>query len=222
MIDGGVAIFVKTPGLSPLKTRLATGLGQAAAEQWYRLAASAVAAVPARVAGLTTYWAIAESAPAARASWPGLPLLAQGEGELGARMGRVHAALLERHGFALLLGADTPQLDPKRLAEAAAWLAGGEPRLAMGPARDGGFWLLGANRHPAPGDWLRSACGREDTARGFRDAMARHGDWLTLPPLTDVDDAADLEAMLAELALLERPLPEQARLADWTRTLLAR
>lgn len=222
MSDGGVAIFVKTPGLSPLKTRLAAGLGRAAAEQWYRLAASAVAAAASRVPGLTAYWAVAEASPDAHAAWPGLPLLAQGEGELGARMGRVHATLLERHGFALLLGADTPQVDPARLAQAADWLAADEPRLVMGPARDGGFWLLGANRNPAPSDWLRSACGRDDTARGFRDAMARHGDWLTLPTLTDVDEATDLGPMLDELALLDRPLAEQVRLGEWTRALPAR
>jgi len=221
-VTGGAAIFVKTAGLSPLKTRLAAGLGTAAAEQWYRLAAAAVAATLARVPGLAAYWAIAEPAGRAAGSWPGLPLLEQGEGELGARMGRVHAALLECHGFALLLGADTPQIDPARVGQAADWLSSDEPRLVMGPAHDGGFWLLGANRPPAPGDWLRSPCGRPDTARGFLAAMERHGTWRLLPELTDVDQAGDLQPMLAELATLERPLPEQLRVADWTRTALTR
>jgi hypothetical protein len=42
-----------------------------------------------------------------------------------------------------------------------------------------------------------------------------------LPELTDVDEASDLEPMLAELALLEHPLPEQLRLAAWSRAALA-
>lgn len=218
-MNGAAAIFVKTPGLSPLKTRLAAGIGQAAAEHWYRLAAEAVAEVLAWVPGLTAYWAVAEPVASAAPAWPGLPPIGQGEGELGERMGRVHAALLERHDFVLLLGADTPQLEPARLAEAAGWLDSGEPRLAMGPARDGGFWLLGANRDPAPGDWLHSPCGRADTARGFRDAMTHLGDWRLLPELTDVDEVQDLDAMLAELGSLEHPLPAQLRLAAWTRTL---
>ena len=221
-MSGGVAIFVKTPGLSPLKTRLAAGLGRDAAEKWYRLAARAVAASVARVPGLTAYWAVAEPSAVAAGAWPGLAHIGQGEGELGARMGRVHAELLERHEYALLLGADTPQLDPARLVEAAEWLAAREPRLVMGPARDGGFWLLGANRNPTREDWLRSPCGREDTAAGFRAAMERHGAWHELPMLTDVDAADDLEPMLAELASLARPAPEQLRLAAWTRTTLAR
>jgi uncharacterized protein len=221
-MNGGAAILVKTPGLSPLKTRLAAALGRAAAEQWHRLAAEAVAAVLARVPGLTPYWAVAEPAARASGAWSGLPLLEQGDGVLGARMGRVHATLLRRHDFALLLGADTPQLDPEWLVAAAYWLADAEARLVMGPAHDGGFWLLGANRSPAPDDWLDAPCGRDDTARGFRTAMERHGAWRLLPRLTDVDEAHDLEAMLAELAALPQPLPEQVRLAEWTRAAIDR
>jgi uncharacterized protein len=220
-MNGGVAIFVKTPGLTPLKTRLAAGLGVNEAEAWYRRSAAAVAAAVCRVAGISAYWAVAESHTSVAATWGRLPLLLQGEGELGARMERIHAVLLERHDFALLLGADTPQLDPAVLAEAADWLAADEPRLVMGPARDGGFWLIGANRHPATEDWLRVPCGSEVTARGFRAAMARHGKWRLLPELTDVDTVADLAAMLAEMELLDDPLPEQHQLAAWSRSALA-
>lgn len=218
-MNGGAAIFVKTPGLSPVKTRLATVIGVQAAESWHRLAAAAVASVIGGVPGLAGYWAVAEAARATGDAWPGLPLLEQGDGELGERMGRVLATLLAQHDFALLLGADTPQLDPADLADAMDWLAAAEPRLVMGPARDGGFWLLGANRNPAPADWLRAPCGRADTARGFLAAMARHGTWRLLPELTDVDERDDLVAMLTEMERLEQPRPEQQRLAEWTRAM---
>ena len=216
-MNGGAAIFVKTPGLSPVKTRLARGLGRELAEQWHRLAAAAVAAVLRQAPGVTVYWAVAEPAAQAARDWPGLPLLEQGEGELGERMGRVHTALLARHDFALLLGADTPQIGPAELIAATDWLAAREARLVMGPARDGGFWLLGANRNPAAADWVQSPCGRADTARGFQVAMAQHGEWCFLPTLTDVDEPGDLEPMLVELDRLQRPAPEQLRLAEWTR-----
>lgn len=211
------AIFVKTPGLSPLKTRLAAGIGAAAATDWYRLAARATAAAVAQVSGLPAYWAVAEPGPAPVAAWPGLPQLQQGAGELGARMGRVHAALVERHGAGFLLGADTPQLDPQVLARAAEWLEGPAPRLVIGPARDGGFWLLGANRALPAAAWTAAPCGRPDTAAGFRAAMAEYGDWLDLPCLTDVDAHADLVPMLAELDALHGPLPEQEAVADASR-----
>jgi glycosyltransferase A (GT-A) superfamily protein (DUF2064 family) len=213
----GAAIFVKTPGLSPLKTRLAAAIGTAAATAWYRAAAHATAAVARDVALLTPYWAVAEEPSATGNAWPGLPLLAQGEGDLGARMGRVHTLLVERHGAGLLLGADTPQLDPAVLASAAAWLDAPAPRLVMGPARDGGFWLIGANRVLEMTAWTATPCGTAATAAGFRAAMAGAGTWLELPLLTDVDERADLAPMLAELAQLAAPLPTQRVLADASR-----
>ena len=41
---GGAAIWVKTPGLSPVKTRLAASIGVEAAERFHLLSALAVAA----------------------------------------------------------------------------------------------------------------------------------------------------------------------------------
>ncbi|HKK03189.1 MAG TPA: DUF2064 domain-containing protein [Gammaproteobacteria bacterium] len=221
-MNGGAAIFVKTPGYSPLKTRLAEGIGQAAAERWYRLAAEAVAEVLAATPGVAPCWAVAEETAEAAESWPGLPCIAQGPGGLGARMGRVHAALLARHDFALLVGADTPQLEPAQLALAVEWLSEVPPRLVMGPARDGGFWLIGGNRAPEPDDWTRVPCSRASTGAGFRAVMERHGEWRMLQTLCDVDQPADLEHMLRELDALAAPLPAQRRLAEWTRGLLSR
>lgn len=213
-MTGGAAIFVKTPGLSPLKTRLAATIGVAAATGWYRLAASAAAAVLTQVPGLVAYWAVAEPPAPAHAAWPGLPLLAQGAGELGERMGRVHTALVQRHGYGILLGADTPQVDPAELAQAAAWLDDPAPRLVIGPARDGGFWLIGANRALPPAAWTRAPCGRDDTAAGFRAAMSPFGAWLELSTLTDVDAAADLPAMCAEMGRLGALLAAQRDVID--------
>lgn len=220
-MTGGLAILVKTPGHSPVKTRLAAGLGEAFAAQWHWRAARTVAAVAGTIPAVQCYWAVAEAAAMVAPDWPGLPLVEQGEGELGERMGRVHAALLERHDFALLLGADTPQLGAAVLAEACAWLASGESRCAMGRAPDGGFWLLGANRCAAPADWLNAPCGRNDTARGFLSAMRHLGAWHMLPWLTDVDEPGDLAAMLVEVERLASPHPAQRELARWTRAALA-
>lgn len=220
-MNGGLAIMVKTPGHSPVKTRLSAGLGEAFAIQWHRRAARAVAAVAGAVRSVQCYWAVAEAPASVAVDWPGLPSIGQGDGELGERMGRVHAALLERHDFGLLVGADTPQLDPEVLAQACAWLASEQPRFAMGPARDGGFWLIGGNRSPAPGDWLQVPCGRADTGQGFLAAMHHLGDWHMLPLLTDCDEPGDLLPMLAELEGLARPHQAQRELARWTRAALA-
>jgi glycosyltransferase A (GT-A) superfamily protein (DUF2064 family) len=221
-VSVGLAIFVKTPGLSPIKTRLAAGLGATQAEACYRLSLAAVqevaAAAQARDRAITVYFAVAEEAAVDAPDWRALPCLAQRDGGLGERMAQVHGELVARHGAGLLIGADAAQIDPELLTRAAAWLAAGAPRLALGPARDGGFWLFGANRAIPRADWTSVAYSRAETATEFRAAMSRHGEWLELPQLTDFDRAGDAADVARELAALPAPLPAQRALLDWLRT----
>jgi len=217
----GLAIFVKTPGYSPVKTRLAADYGRAYAEEWYRRAAAAVASV-ARVAtkahGIEVYWAVAEPAAIADCAWHGLPVLNQGEGELGERMAHVHATLVATHGAGVLIGADAPQLSVDVLGDTVNWLRQPGPRLSLGPARDGGFWLFGGNVAPPVDVWRQVRYSARETARDLRNAMADCGHWRTLPELTDVDCGSDLPLMLQELERMSSLQPEQQQLADWMRT----
>lgn len=217
-MSGGIAIFVKTPGHSAVKTRLASAVGAAAAVEWHRRAAATVAAVAseaARACDAVVYWAVAEPAAIAARAWDDLPNLAQGDGGLGARMGRVHAELVRRHGHGLLLGADAPQLTTGALADALAWCAAAAPHQAIGPAHDGGFWLYGGNRASDLARWDAVEYSLRDTAERFREAFAGAGDWLELASLTDVDVGDDLRLMQHALAALASPLPAQAALATW-------
>lgn len=219
-MNGALAIFVKTPGGSAPKTRLAAATGEAYAEQWYRLAAPAVASVATRAGsehGLTVYWAVAEAG--AEGAWSGLPTIAQGEGGLGERMARVHAELVERHGFAMLIGADAPQLTADALGEAARWLGecGSSSRQVLGPATDGGFWLYGSNAVVPVHAWTRVQYSRTDTARHFRQSLQNYGEWQTVAPLTDVDRIDDLKPAQQALDALADPTAEQRTLAQWMR-----
>jgi len=215
-MNGGVAIFVKTPGRSALKTRLAAERGEDYASGWYRRAAAAVAAVARQAQarhGPVAYWAVAEAD--AGGAWPDLPTLAQGEGGLGERMARVHAQLVARHGFGLLLGADSPQLTAALLGEAIDWLTVPTPRLLLGPANDGGFWIFGGNRALPMSSWTAVGYSAADTAKRLRESMRAAGDWRTLAALTDVDHARDLAAVRDALHRLADPTPEQRALAQW-------
>jgi len=215
-MTGALAIFVKTPGRSVVKGRLAADCGQAYAQAWYRRAAAAVAAV-AREAqarhGLAAYWAIAE--PDALDAWPLLPVIAQGHGGLGERMAHVHAQLVARHGFGLLVGADAPQLSADLLGEACDWLASPSPRFALGPAHDGGFWLFGGNVAPPLAAWNAVTYSAADTASEFQAVMQDLGAWCTLTTLTDADHGRDLPEVLRALQALPDPVHEQRALADW-------
>ncbi len=214
--SGGAAIFVKTPGLSPVKTRLAAGVGAAAAERFYVAAAEASAAA-ARAAGrrapLHAYFAVAEPEGLAAAAWQGLPRLGQGAGALGDRLHAVYAALLGRHDYGLLLGADAPQLEAETLCAAAAWLGeGAGPRFVLGRAEDGGFWLFGGNAPLAASLWQAVPYSHADTYRTLRDLVAGQGALREVGELRDVDRAEDLAPLAEALRGLAAPLPEQRRL----------
>jgi glycosyltransferase A (GT-A) superfamily protein (DUF2064 family) len=130
-------------------------------------------------------------------------------------MGRVHAELVRRHGHAILLGADAPQLAADDLRAALRWCGDAAPHQAIGPAHDGGFWLYGGNRATPIARWETVAYSRADTGRAFRDAFRDGGEWLELRRLTDVDGGPGLTAMRRELAALAAPEPTQRALGDW-------
>lgn len=68
----------------------------------------------------------------------------QGPGSLGLRMARqLQRAFREGAGQVVLIGSDLPQLQPSDLA--AAFQALNQAPLVLGPAHDGGYWLIGCS-----------------------------------------------------------------------------
>jgi uncharacterized protein len=97
----------------------------------------------------------------------------------------------------VLIGMDTPQVTPALLAAAAKPLVSGEADATLGPAEDGGFWLLGL-REIDPGVVLGVPMSRPDTgARQFGRLEAAGLRVRLLPELTDVDTAAEADRIAA-------------------------
>lgn len=211
-----LAIFVKTPGHSPVKTRLAASIGQRRAEHFHRLAAAAVAAVAqAAMPAVTPCWAVAERAAVADPLWSALPTVWQGDGELGSRLQRVCAQLQREHGRVLLIGADAPQIGPSLLHAAINALNDQATPFVLGRAHDGGFWLFGT-RQPIPEHvWRAPRYSTADTANLLVDALSPAGAIASLPMLNDVDDGDDLLSLVSALETLDDPLPEQGELLGW-------
>ncbi|MCK9539417.1 TIGR04282 family arsenosugar biosynthesis glycosyltransferase [Dokdonella sp.] len=214
-----LAIFVKTPGHSPIKTRLAAGIGARAAIAFHRRSAGAVAEVGQSVGtDLQPCWAVAEGAALDAPPWRDLPRLWQGEGGLDERLHHVYATLLAQHERVLLVGADAPQLTRELLLQACDALHDPTTPYVIGAARDGGFWLFGARVPIAREVWsgVRYSCA--DTAMQLCAALGSPGAIAKLPTLADVDDAADLDALEDTLAVLPSPLPAQRALLHWLAT----
>lgn len=218
-MTAALAIFVKTPGLSPVKTRLAATLGVQAAIDFHQLAALATAEVARCCQPLVTpYWAIAEAGPEAAAAWPGFASLHQGEGGLGERLHTVYSQLQARHDQVLLIGADAPQLTAELLRAAVDVLSDDATPFVIGEASDGGFWLFGG-RAPIPREvWTGVTYSQAQTAAELCQQLSAHGAVARVGCLTDVDNAADLATLREALAALPQPTPAQRRLFAWLHT----
>ncbi|MFC8074037.1 DUF2064 domain-containing protein [Streptomyces sp. NPDC057307] len=128
---------------------------------------------------------------------PGIEVVPQGGGGLDER---IAAAFESCTGPTLLVGMDTPQLTPALLAPALAPVGHGGYDAWFGPADDGGFWALGlAAPESAPPDLIRGVpMSVPETGAVQRRRLVDAG--LTvrdLPPLRDVDSAADAEYVAA-------------------------
>lgn len=220
-----VAIFVKTPGLSPIKTRLAATAGPEVAREFYRRAVDIVESVAAKAAvecdDLTPYWAVAEREAVADPRWQSFATVWQGEGGLGSRLARVYAELREVHEVVLLIGADSPLLTVRDLRDARDAITQKGKPFVLGRALDGGFYLFGG-RVPVPTEaWKAVVYSAADTANQLLRQLRPLGAVAPLDVMPDVDAGADLGALLLAGVPEERLLPSQLALLAWIRTLPA-
>jgi hypothetical protein len=130
----------------------------------------------------------------------GFDVIAQCGGGLDERLGRAFAdAYAGRPLPMVLIGMDTPQVTPAVLAAAAAPLVTGEADAVLGPASDGGFWLLGLRR-PDPGLIAGVPMSTGDTGRIQRERLTGAGLRVrAMPELTDVDTFAEAERVAAAI-----------------------
>ena len=134
-----LVIMLKEPVAGRVKTRLGRDIGMPAAAWWFRHQSAAVIRRLQSPRWETLLFIAPDTALHARC-WPAhLPRLAQGRGDLGARMIR---GLNSAKAPVLLIGGDIPDVQQAHIAKAFATLARHD--LVFGPARDGGFWLVGA------------------------------------------------------------------------------
>lgn len=120
-----------------------------------------------------------------------IPCLAQGEGDLGDRLHRAFAQAFAQGAQAVVvIGADCPGLTPSFFAQAFCALDSHD--LVLGPATDGGYYLIGLNQ-PAPALFSEIPWGSGEVLTATLEqaqtlALATH----ILEPLADVDRPEDL------------------------------
>jgi len=217
-VKTALAIFVKTPGHSSVKTRLAATTGREFAEEFYSLSVEAIEelgnAAFRSIPGLVPHWAVAESEAVADPRWSGFAVVDQGSGDLGTRLDRVHQALIGKFDRVLLIGADSPQLTVGHLRASIEALEKGAD-FCIGPAKDGGYHLFASRKTIPPDVWMRVPYSCARTASEFVRLLAPIGEVATGEVLGDVDEEADLESLRLDLGQLDRPTPAQSRIFDF-------
>jgi len=183
-------VVTRHPRYGSGKRRLAREVGEARAWRFQRWALASLV----RRLGRDRRWTLVLAlTPDRAAAWavPGLRRTLrrpQGSGDLGARMQRLLQGPGARH--VVLIGSDCPAVAPADVA--AAFDALRRAPWVLGPATDGGYWLIGARRRPTLGAPFRGV--RWSSRHTLADTLANlPAETIVLRLLSDVDEAGDLE-----------------------------
>ncbi len=187
--------MAKVPRAGRVKTRLAGEVGTVAALSFYRANLEATLWRLSAPRRWRTTLALTPDLTDLRdiglGALPPLDRRPQGGGDLGARMERL-LGRWRTAGPRVLVGADIPHLTTTHIAAAFDALSGQD--AVLGPAPDGGFWLIGLaprrrlRRGTLSGVRWSSPHARADTRRAL--AAAGLGRVVETACLDDVDDAA--------------------------------
>lgn len=187
--------MLKEPRPGRVKTRLGRDIGMTTAAWWFRHQSRALLR---RISDPRWQTILAVSPDRAGLSsrvWPTHQArVAQGPGDLGARMARLFRGLPK--GPVVIIGADIPGINRARIA--AAFHALGNHDAIFGPAPDGGYWAVGLKRlAPVPPHLFEGV--RWSSEHALADSHATLGSARVafVDSLQDIDSGADLAKVTA-------------------------
>jgi rSAM/selenodomain-associated transferase 1 len=122
---------------------------------------------------------------------------AQAEGSLGERMRNAMARLFDEGAtIVVLVGSDLPDITPERIETAVAHLKRDPGALVLGPAHDGGYYLIASTTIPNVFDDVE--WGSPRVLEQTRSSAERSGQRVELiDSLRDVDTLEDLRSVVA-------------------------
>ena len=207
MSAAAIGIICKAPQPGRSKTRLAAAVGEVAASElsasFLRDVAAAIEAVPEALGrrGYGVYAPAGAEDIMRRLLPPGFGLLLQAGDDLGhVLLGATRALLDAGHDCVVLVNGDSPTLPSRLLVQAVDTLREPGDRTVLGPASDGGYYLIGL-KHPHKHLFTQIAWGTGTVARSTCERAAEIGLAATLlPEWYDVDDIETLRWLQEELA----------------------
>ncbi len=190
-------IFVKAPRAGGVKTRLARSIGSEAAAAAYCTLVATLLKNLATLSEVELRFAPDDAAgiiePWRRPPWRVRP---QGTGDLGERLdGAFIDAFADGAQRVVIIGSDCPVVTAPDITD--AWTSLLQHDVVLGPATDGGYWLVGL-RSPQPA-LFQNIHWSTDTVLGATQARARAAKLTVhlLRELSDVDTEKDWQEYLA-------------------------
>lgn len=207
MSTAALGVMCKAPRAGAAKTRLAAVVGPEAAARlaacFLRDVAAAIEGAPDTLGrrGYGVYAPEGSEAALRDILPPSFGLVLQDDADFGMALASAARRLLDAgHDCAVLINADSPTLPSRLLVEAVERLRRTGDRVVLGPAVDGGYYLIGLKApHPALfRDIPWSTAGVY--GRTVERARAIGLDVDALPVWYDVDDADSFACLREELA----------------------
>lgn len=202
-----LAVVAKQPEGGKVKTRIAATLGDDRAVELHRCSLRDTLALALSIADVAHVVSYAPPTEGARRYFeqvaPTFTLIPQQGATLGERLSGSLARLLPRHSSVVLIGSDSPDL-PAAFITRAFEILRGQTDVVLGPANDGGYYLLGM-RSVQPImferiDWSTDVVAQQTRARAAEAALSL----AELPSWHDLDTVADLRALVEPGAPLTR------------------
>jgi len=206
-----LVVVAKYPHPGQVKTRLGATIGYTSAAALYRafLADLAERFVPAgREHGFTVAWACAPGPGQLQDIVGGdAQVLTQRGADFADRLYYLAEDMKTLGAQRLVItSSDSPHLATSLVRDAFSAIEPG--RVVLGPARDGGYYLIGFDLTPGAPDLFRGI--QMSTPYVLHETMARaaalHFSVCLLPETFDVDEVGDLERLAEELARAGSPI----------------
>ena len=191
-----VVVFGREPIPGVGKSRLAAGIGAEAAARIYAAVLENTLDVATK-SGARVVLSLAEVPSGLWDRNLDVAVEVQRGKDLGDRMDDTFARrLAEGEKRVVIVGSDCPWFTATHVAKASAKLGGVD--AVLGPASDGGYWLV-AQRPPGLAMFARIPWSSPETLAKTRERIkALGGTWSELEELVDIDTVDDLELVLAD------------------------
>ncbi len=218
MTQPAIIVMTKVPGSAGVKTRLRPLLSEV---QCTELARCFLTDTVTNLAPVFEHRIIAFTPENGRSAIETLVgghiYIPQRVGTLGERLDAAIAEAFEMgFGPVIVIGTDSPTLPPEYSAQALDHLQSHEDGVAIGPADDGGFYLIGVSRlHKGMFDGVTWSSDKtcEQTVANIENIA--DVDLLVLPRWYDVDEPDDLARLIAEIDLDETARDRARATSRW-------